>query len=61
MTVSLWMVINFMPMSEAESDIVMAGANEIGGLGAVGAAVLRFVVDMLVKLRNSERLVRLKS
>jgi hypothetical protein len=52
MTVSLRMVISFVPTSEAKSDMLMAGANEIGGLGAAGAVVLRFVVDMtlLVKL-----------
>lgn len=48
MTVSLPMVISFVPTSEAESDILMAGANEIGGLGAVGAVEVRFVVDMFV-------------
>lgn len=57
MTVSLRMVISFVPTSEAKSDMLMAGANEIGGLGAAGAVVLRFVVDMtlLVKLDGSER------
>ena len=46
MTVSLRMVISFVPTSEANSDMLMAGANEIGGLGVAGAVVQRFVVDM---------------
>ncbi len=50
MTVSLPTVISFVPTSEAESDMLTAGANEIGGLGAVGAVVLRFVVDMLLAM-----------
>jgi hypothetical protein len=45
--VSLRMVISCVPTSEAESDMLMVGENEIGVLGAVGAVVLRFVVDML--------------
>lgn len=47
MTVSLRMVISIVPTSEAESDMLIAGANEIGGLGAADAVVLRLVVDML--------------
>ena len=50
------MVISFVPRSEAESDIVMAGPSEIGGLGAAGAVLVRFVVDMLAKLRDSAKL-----
>ena len=45
---SLRMVISFVPTSEAESDILVAGANDVGGLGAAGAAVARFDVDILL-------------
>ena len=60
MTVSLRIVISLVPTSEAKSDMLMAGANEIGGFGVAGAVVQRFVVDiLLVKFSDSERQILL--